>query len=248
MDLKCNILFSILISFFVFSLVSAATVTLKDGRTVEGEIKSQNSETLVVDMNGIEMRVPVADVASIDLQSSQAKSAEKNEKKATEVKTNNPVTISAGTAITIRMAESVDTRNNKTGQRFTAVLEANLMSGDIVVAKKGSKVYGVLTHVKKSRRLAGTASMVLELTDIAINDVMVAIKTQPVSGEGENTAKSTVGKTARAAAIGGLIDGSDGAKTGAKVGVGAAILTKGNDIQIPKDSLLDFILAAPLER
>ena len=248
MNIKRNLLFSLLITFFSFSLVSAATVTLKNGQTFEGEIKSQNSETLIIDMNGIEMRVPATDVASIDLQSSQAKSADKTAKKTTEAKTEAPVTVAAGTAITVRMSESVNSRNHKTGHRFTALLEANLMSGDVVVAKKGSKVYGVLTNVKKAGRLAGSASMTLELTDISINNVMVAIRTHPMSGEGQNTARTTVGRTARTAAIGGLIDGSDGAKTGAKVGVGAAILTKGDDIEVPNGTLVDFILAAPLNR
>ncbi len=247
MKLTNKILYVIFISIFSISLANAATVTLKDGRSFEGDIKSQDSKTLVLDMSGIEMRLPVKDVASIDLTESTTKS-EKVEQQTTADSDNSSATVPAGTALTVRMAESVDTRNNKTGQRFTAVLEANLMSGDIIVAKKGSKVYGVLTNVKKAGRIAGTASMTLELRDISINDVMVAIRTQPVSGQGDNTAKTSVGRTARAAAIGGLIDGSDGAKTGAKVGVGAALLTKGDDIQIPKDSLLDFILSAPLER
>ena len=72
-----------------------------------------------------------------------------------------------------------------------------------------------------------------------------ALKTQNVGGQGANSAKKTVGTTARTAAIGGLIDGSDGAKTGAKVGVGVSILTRGNDIQVPKGEILGFILSAP---
>ena len=90
--------------------------------------------------------------------------------------------------------------------------------------------------------------MTFELRDISIDNVMVAIRTQPVGGQGQNTAKSSLGKTGRAAAIGGLVDGSDGAKTGAKVGLGASILSKGDDIELPEGTLVDFILAAPLER
>ncbi len=73
---------------------------------------------------------------------------------------------------------------------------------------------------------------------------MFPMKTQNIGGQGVNSAKTSVGRTARAAAIGGLVDGSDGAKTGAKVGGGAAILTKGNDIQVPKGELIEFILSA----
>ncbi|MBW2220378.1 MAG: hypothetical protein JRF40_12965, partial [Deltaproteobacteria bacterium] len=62
----------------------------------------------------------------------------------------------------------------------------------------------------------------------------------------DNTAKNTVGKTARFAAIGALADGKKGARTGAKVGVGVSVLTSGNQINIPAGTLLDFTLAAPL--
>lgn len=263
MRCKNKILSFILISVMSISMAKAANVILKNGSSYQGEIKSQNSETLVMDVNGIEMRIPVASIASIDLQASATPT---NPAPATAPATSpppativtpespdasnsvGPVSVSAGTALTVRMLESVNSRHNKTGQRFTAELEANLMSGEIVVAPKGAKVYGVLTEVKKAGRIAGSASITFELRDILINDVMIAIRTQPVSGAGQNTARTSVGRTARTAAIGGLIDGSDGAKTGAKVGVGAAILTRGDDIELSQGTLIDFILTAPLER
>ncbi|WP_354625400.1 hypothetical protein [Psychromonas sp. MME2] len=252
MNIKRHMLTTALIALFALAQVNAATVTLKDGRAIEGKIKSQNSETIVVDMNGIEMRIPASEVALIDLQSSTSldntdTAAVSQTNTTTQDSSNIPVTVPAGTAITIRMSESVNSRNHKTGQRFTGVLEANLMAGNVVVAPKGAQVYGVLSNVKKAGRIAGSASMQLELRDISINNVMVAIRTQAISGTGENTAKTSVGRTARAAAIGGLIGGGDGAKTGAKVGVGAAILTQGSDIEVPKGTLLDFILTAPIQ-
>ncbi|MEH6452711.1 MAG: hypothetical protein V7782_06675 [Psychromonas sp.] len=250
MTYKNKILSIIFMGFISISMTHAANVILKDGSSYQGEIKSQNSETLIMDVNGIEMRIPTSNVSAIDLQgtTAQAPTAASPSSAATKPNATGPVTVSAGTTLTVRMMESVNTRHNKTGQRFTAQLEANLMSGDTVVAPKGAQVYGVLTNVKKAGRIAGSAAMTFELRDISIDNVMVAIRTQPVSGEGQNTARSSVGKTARGAAIGGLIDGSDGAKTGAKVGVGAAILTKGDDIELPQGTLVDFILAAPLER
>lgn len=44
-----------------------------------------------------------------------------------------------------------------------------------------------------------------------------------------------------------MIDGSSGARTGAKVGVGAAILSGGNKAQIPAGTLLEFSLTEALE-
>jgi len=224
---------------FLTSQVSAATVTLKDGRSFEGEIKSQDAEKIVLDMNGLEMTLPIKQVSAIDMSEALKEIAPKKEP------TQGIATVEAGTALTVKMSEGFNSRQNKAGQRFTAVLEGNLVSGDTLVAPKGSQVYGVLTNVKRAGRLAGSAALHFELNEISINGTMFVIKTQNIGGEGINSARKTLGTTARAAAIGGLIDGSDGAKTGAKVGAGVSLLTKGSDIQVPKGELIEFILSAP---
>ena len=179
MTYKSKILSIILMSIISISMTHAANVILKDGSSYQGEIKSQNSETLVMDVNGIEMRIPTASVSTIDLQgtavqtTTAAKTTTATTTSTAAANSIGPVTVSAGTALTVRMMESINSRNNKTGQRFTAELETNLMSGDTVVAPKGAKVYGVLTNVKKAGRIAGSAAMTFELRDISIDDVMV---------------------------------------------------------------------------
>lgn len=228
--------------------VNAANITLKDGRNFEGDIKSQNSETLILDMNGIEMILPVKEVISIDL-------TEKNEPLAETVEQPNAAasppletditTVATGSAVMVKISDGFNSRHNKTGQRFTGQLESNLVSGGVIIAHKGSNVYGVLTDVKKAGRMAGSASLRFELTEISIDGTMHPVSTKALSGEGKNTAQSTAGRTARAAAIGGLANGSSGAKNGAKVGVGASILTKGDDIEVPGNTLIEFYLSAP---
>lgn len=245
---KINIttqMISVLFFLLFTAQVSAATVILKDGRSFEGEIKSQDAEKIILDMNGLEMTLPIEQVSSIDLSSSVKKAVPAKEVATEKQLTTGSATIAAGSAVRVKISEGFNSRHNKTGQRFTAVLESNLVSGGVIVAAKGSPVYGVLTEVKKAGRIAGSASIHFELTEISIDGTMHVVKTQRLGGKGENTAKSTLGKTARAAAIGGLIDGSSGAKTGAKVGAGVSLLTKGNDIEVPKGEILDFILIAP---
>jgi hypothetical protein len=46
--------------------------------------------------------------------------------------------------------------------------------------------------------------------------------------------------------LGGLIDGKSGARTGAKVGAGVSILTSGERINVPRGTLLETTLRAPL--
>jgi hypothetical protein len=55
----------------------------------------------------------------------------------------------------------------------------------------------------------------------------------------------TVGKTAWGAAIGALADGRDGARTGAKIGLGMAVLSAGKSVNIPSGTLLDITLDLP---
>jgi len=53
-------------------------------------------------------------------------------------------------------------------------------------------------------------------------------------------------RTLGAAAIGGLLRGSKGAKRGAKVGAGVSILTGGQQISIPAGTVLEFTLVGDL--
>jgi hypothetical protein len=155
------------------------------------------------------------------------------------------VTVPAGTSFLVRTTQTMSTDNVSSGHRFTARLEADLVSAGVVVAPRGSTVYGVVTQAKRSGRLAGRASLSFTLTDIMINNQMHPVVTTEVAGESANTAGKSAGTTARAAAIGGLIDGSSGAKTGAKVGLGASLLTRGNSAGVASGSLLDFRLLQP---
>lgn len=237
--------FSIMLVLCAMGQTFADTVTLKDGRTFDGEIKSQDAEKVILEMNGIEMNLPIAQVSRIDLSDAVTErqaSVSRTEKQSSE---QGIATVPAGTAFMVKISEGFNSRQNKAGQRFTAKLESNLMVGNIIVAPKGSDVYGVLTDVKRAGRVAGTALLKFELNEITINDVMYPLKTQSIIGTGENEIKSTAGKTARSALVGGLINGSDGAKTGAKVGAGVSVLTRGHDIQVAEGMLQEFILAAP---
>jgi len=79
------------------------------------------------------------------------------------------VTVLAGTRILIRMVNSVDSSKQQVGYRFTANLETNLQVDDVVVAPRGSTVYGRLANAKSAGNMSGGAELTLELTDIVIN-------------------------------------------------------------------------------
>ena len=62
------------------------------------------------------------------------------------------VNVPAGTRILIRTIDPIDTTKQKTGYRFTASLETNLQADDVVVAPRGTTVYGRLADASSARR------------------------------------------------------------------------------------------------
>jgi hypothetical protein len=165
------------------------------------------------------------------------------------------ITVPAGTRILIRMVDSIDTNKQKTGYRFTATLETNLQAEDVVVARRGNTVYGRLAQASSAGKMSGSSQLTLELTDIVINGTAYPLLTSTYEikgqGEGKKTARKVIGGAGLGALIGGIAGGGAGAGIGALVGVagGTAIAAskKGEQLQIPSESLLEFRLEQPVK-
>jgi hypothetical protein len=165
------------------------------------------------------------------------------------------VTVPAGTRILIRTIDSIDSSQQKAGYRFTASLETSLQSDNVVVARRGTRVYGVLSSASSAGRMKGSSELGLELTDIVINGTAYPLLTSSYEiegkGEGGNTAKKVVGGAGLGALIGGIAGGGKGAGIGALIGGGAgtavASSKKGQQLSIPSESLLEFRLAQPVD-
>jgi len=166
----------------------------------------------------------------------------------------NRITVPAGTRILIRMVDSIDSSKQKTGYRFTATLETNLQADDTVVAPRGTTLYGRLAEASSAGRMSGSSELTLELTDIVIKGTSYPLLTSTYEvkgkGEGGNTAKKVVGGAGLGALIGGLAGGGKGAGIGALAGAGAgtavAASKKGQQLQIPSETLLEFRLQQPV--
>ena len=153
----------------------------------------------------------------------------------------------------IRTIDAIDSTKQKTGDRFTASLETNLVVDNIVVAPRGTKVYGRLVSAESAGRMKGSSELTLELTDIVIKGTAYPLLTSTYEikgkGEGGNTAKKVIGGAGLGALIGGIAGGGKGAGIGALVGGGAgtavAASKKGQQLSIPSESLLEFRLQQP---
>lgn len=163
------------------------------------------------------------------------------------------VTVPAGTRFLVRMIDSVDSSKNKVGYRFRASLEANMTVNGKVVAPKGTLVYGRLAQAESAGRMKGKSALTLELTDISIRNTLYPLLTSDyqVSGKGSGgkTAKRTLGGAGLGTIIGAIAGGGKGAAIGAAAGGGAgamaSVLTKGEQVRVPSETLLEFRLMQP---
>ena len=126
-------------------------------------------------------------------------------------------------------------------------------SGDVVAAAKqfapkGADVYGRLAEAKEAGHFEGKSQLKLELTDILINSRLQPILSgdYEVSGSsrGSNTAKKVGVGAIAGTVIGAIAGGGKGAAIGAGVGAGAGaavqVMTKGEQVHVPSETLLDF--------
>ncbi len=165
------------------------------------------------------------------------------------------VQVPAGTLVTIRMIDSVDSEKHRAGQVFNASLEEPLMVNGEVVAERGADAYVKLIEAKSAGRLAGRSELRLQLIRLVIDGRSYVVESstyEQVGGSrGKRTAATVGAGAAIGAAIGAIAGGGKGAAIGAAAGAGGGtavqVLTKGEQIRVPSETLLEFRLDVPVQ-
>jgi len=163
-------------------------------------------------------------------------------------------TLPTGTKVVIRMVDSVNSERNKLGDTFIATLEEPLVQNNIEVVPRGADVRGRIANINEAGRIAGAAQLGLELTQLIVNGIPYSLTTSEYEEVGKSrggqTAKRAAGGAAIGAVIGAIAGGGKGAAIGAGVGGGGAtaiqVMTKGEKLNIPSETELEFTLRAPL--
>ena len=169
-----------------------------------------------------------------------------------------PVTLPEGAALSIRTTNTLSTKVNQTGERFSGSLEEPLVVEGSVIAPQGATVTGVIADSDPGGRVKGRARLGVRLTGIETtsngSNVAKEITTNTVwfearATKGKDAAKIGIGAGV-GALIGGLVGGGKGAAIGAGAGGGAGtgvvLATRGDPAVIPAESVLTFALAAPI--
>jgi hypothetical protein len=165
-----------------------------------------------------------------------------------------PERIDAGTTVTIRMIDGVDSSVNQPGEIFHASLDAPLVAGNEVVAPKGTDVYVRLVSASQAGKFKGKSELHLELIKLELHGQSYPLisSTYSLSGSsrGKNTAEKVGGGAVLGAIIGAIAGGGKGAAIGAGVGgAGGGVyqgVTHGKEVKIPSETKLDFQLDQPV--
>jgi hypothetical protein len=158
------------------------------------------------------------------------------------------VTIPAGTQLSVRLTDPLDSEKNHVGDSFHGTLSTPIVLGGDTIIPSGVDVVGPVAAVQSAGRFAGSSLLTLELTSLSVNGKTYNVQTNQWSrqgkGEGKNTATKVGIGTAAGAILGGLIGGGKGAAIGAASGAGAgtgvSAAKKGEQIKLSPEAVLNF--------
>jgi hypothetical protein len=164
------------------------------------------------------------------------------------------ITINPGTTIPIRITQTLDSATTQQGETFNGTIAADIVTDGVVVIRQGTPVTGRVIAVQEAAHYKGSSLLTVELTTINRRGEKLTVNTDPYSvqgkGRGANTAEKVGGGAAVGAILGGILGGGKGAAIGAAagggVGAGANTITRGQQVQIPSESLIRFNLTNTL--
>jgi hypothetical protein len=257
LELKCGLVTALTLA---ASMAWADTLELKNGSLIKGKFVGGTQTEVIFQVGSTVQKYNVADIVSLKFDSEgvatapapQPQSSLPDDPAATAHVEVKPafVTIPAGTRVSVRTIDAIDSTDSLVGDRFLASLEEPLMLEGNLLVPKDATVYLRLTQLQESGTFAGRSRLSLELTGIVVNGKMVPVVTgeYEVTGKsrGASTAKRTFGGAALGAIIGAVADGGQGAAIGAGVGAaagaGSEAITDGDQVRVPSETLLDFTL------
>jgi hypothetical protein len=242
------------------------SLELKNGSLIKGKFLGGNENQISFQVGSSVQQYNLADIVSLKFDSArtasdmpmrpssspsgEAETAEHLTAAHPAMNTGESVTIPVGTHISVRTIDTIDSTKNRVGDRFQASLEEPLVVDGKVVVAKGADVYGRLAESKTSGTFTGRSQLRLELTGLVVHGRTVPLVTgeYELTGKsrGESTAKRTIGGAAVGTLIGALAGGGKGAAVGAgvggSIGAGSEVITKGDQVKVPSETLLDFTL------
>ncbi len=245
---------------------SADTLRLINGATLHGTyLGGDTRQVRFMGPDGVPKSYSITSIQAIEFGSTQAAATTRQPAPA-HVQTAAPVstaaartrsvTIPAGTAITVRTIDPIDTKTAAIGERFRASIDDPIVIGERTVIPRGADCTLQVVNAETGGKLKGSAELALKLYDISVDgkayDVSTSYAEMKTKGEGKKTLRNSALVAGIGAVIGGIAAGGKGAAIGAAAGAGAGVAgsaIKGPRLQVPPESRLTFELreALPLD-
>lgn len=164
------------------------------------------------------------------------------------------VTLPEGTVIPIRITETLDTKTAQANDVFHGSLAGDLGIHGVIAVPHGSAVMGRIVDAREAAHFKGAALLSIELTQLTARGRTLTLVTDTFTKEGAGRGKNTVEKAGGGAALGSIIGalagGGKGAAIGAIAGAGAGTgvnaATRGQQVVIPTETLINFRLQSPV--
>jgi hypothetical protein len=259
-----------------------ATVRMRDGSRVMGAVLSTSSiEVKLLGDDNVTRTIPMAQVRSIDYGDAPAVAAapsaapnaaqasapapapseavhENHEHAVPAAVTTKTYEVPAGSQVSVRNEETIDSAHAVEGQTFAAEVTRDVRDGNgDTVIPRGANAQIVIRSASKGGRFKGQADLVMDLAWVSIDGRRYALDTVDLSqtghqgvGVNKRTGEFAGGGAAIGAIIGAIAGGGKGAAIGAGSGAGAGVatevLTKGGSVKVPVESILTFKLERPL--
>ena len=164
-----------------------------------------------------------------------------------------PSTIQNGTELSIRTNELIDSNNTNSGQTFSAVVAADVLdSAGTVIIPRGSDARLVVRSMN-SGGVTSSSELILDVDSLTVNGTRYTVSTTDLDQQGgqavganRKTAIMVGGGAAIGTIIGAIVGGAKGAAIGAAIGAGGGlgteVLTRGKQIRVPAETVLNFRL------
>jgi hypothetical protein len=165
-----------------------------------------------------------------------------------------PVTLSEGTAVHVRLDSTVDSNRSRSGDEFTATVTEPIVVDNKTAIPQGATVKGLVVDAKQSGHLMGVPHLRLALTSVEVAGKPYDLRTSSGFRSGRNHKKRNLewigGSAAGGAVIGAIAGGGKGALIGGPIGAGVgtavAYFTGKRDIRLPAETPLTFRLTQPV--
>ena len=233
-------------------MASADTLRLKNGSTIQGVFVGADSRELqFMGPDGAKKAFAIASVAGVDFGGTPpAAPGPAAPPPAARPSSATRVVIPAGTPITIRMIDSIDSTKTAASERFRASIDDPVVVGSQTVIPRGANCTVQIVQVQENKEMA------VKLYDVTVKgkayDVVAGYAELQAQGtsKGKKAGRRALLGGGVGAGIGAIAGGGKGAAIGAAAGAGLGAISgaaaKGKTLKVPSETRMSFELRTPL--